>query len=207
MPVEIELKLSIAPTDIPKLYRHSRLNAAKIPQLADLFTIYYDTPGLALMQRHCALRVRKQGSDWIQTLKCGQSGADGLSTYAEWEVTLPNQQPNPALFCEAEAQALLPTDVANQLQAIFRTEFRRHSWLLDFHGSLIEVAIDEGSVYSGAHSTPISELELELKQGDPNLLKILADQLADGIHLSAEPRSKAARGYALYNTQHSSSSE
>lgn len=64
----------------------------------------------------------------------------------------------------------------------------------------IAVAIDQGEIRSadGGAAEPISEIELELKRGDPAALYDLALQLLKIAEVRLETRSKAERGYRFF---------
>jgi triphosphatase len=63
----------------------------------------------------------------------------------------------------------------------------------------IEAAIDEGEIRAteGNAVEPLSEIELELKSGEPAAIYDVALRLLDVAPLRIETRSKAERGYAL----------
>lgn len=61
--------------------------------------------------------------------------------------------------------------------------------------------MDEGEIKSGTYRTPICELELELKAGEPETLWSLAIALAEKIPLRPSDSSKASRGNALGTQQ------
>ena len=82
---EIELKLALPEDALPLLQRQSLLRRAVSRKTEQLVNLYYDTPALALHQRGIALRLRKQGRIWLQTVKCAGSSSAGLSTRPEWE--------------------------------------------------------------------------------------------------------------------------
>ena len=86
--------------------------------------------------------------------------------------------------------------LAERLQPVFRTRFRRWARLLVLgDGTRIELALDQGRIEAGASEAPICELELELKSGRPEALFELALALQQDLDLRPEPRSKAERGY------------
>jgi inorganic triphosphatase YgiF len=62
---------------------------------------------------------------------------------------------------------------------------------------LVEVAIDQGRVTTPRGSVPICEIELELKDGEPDALFDLALALNKETPLRLETSSKSDRGYAL----------
>jgi len=206
MTTEIELKLKIDPADVNLLLQQPVLIAAGEPHRRLLVSRYFDTPALELMARHAALRVRRIGQQWIQTVKIGGTAVNGLHTRPEWEIPVPDDQPHPELFTEPAVRAVLQEHITSRLQAVFQTEFWRSTWLIDFHDSRIEVALDQGEVGSLRRSEPICEVELELKSGNAEALTALADLLSRHIALMPDSVSKAQRGYALYRAQHAISS-
>lgn len=198
---EIELKLKIASPDIAQFLTHPRLQTAIMQQRQHLISVYYDTPALTLMHQRAAFRVRLAGTRWIQTIKIGGHAINGLHTRPEWEVELSDHQPQPGLFTDPAATQLLTAELTQQLTPIFQTDFWRDTWLVDFHGAQIEIALDIGKVISLAQDAPICEVELELKSGDAQQLTSLAQILGQNIALTPDSISKAQRGYALYQQQ------
>jgi inorganic triphosphatase YgiF len=194
MGMEIELKLALAPGHVLRLRRQPLLRSLK-PRLHKLYSLYFDTPDFDLYQRGMALRLRRVGYHWIQTLKAGAQSTGALSTRPEWESQVTGNRPDLSVLPEA-ARALL-AGLEEALQPCFETEFRRATWMLDDEQGSIELALDQGVVRAGACSQPISEVELELKRGEPARLFEVAESLLDAVPLHLEPRSKAERGYVL----------
>ena len=84
------------------------------------------------------------------------------------------------------------------LQVAFTTEFRRSSTLIRPRaGTIIEVSLDRGAIAAGERRDPICEVELELKAGETDALFGLALEIARGLPVRLDNRSKAQRGYAL----------
>ncbi|TAN75460.1 MAG: CHAD domain-containing protein, partial [Gallionella sp.] len=73
----------------------------------------------------------------------------------------------------------------------------RSSRMLDWRGAQIELCMDRGEVRAGQHCTPICELELELKSGEPGLLFDLALAILEIVPFELEAVSKAEQGYRL----------
>ncbi|WP_372657836.1 CHAD domain-containing protein [Hydrogenophaga sp.] len=212
MSQETELKLSLHPADVRRLLAHPVL-AAQPSVRARLRNTYFDTPALALMQQRMAVRERRVGRRTLLTVKTAGSSVGGLSQRGEWEApTRPGAFDFEALVDQPDLARTL-TGLAWQLVPVFRTDFTRRTWLLAHAGSLIEVALDQGAITTGAapgaRSEPILELELELKHGHADALLDLAHTLAlgphgqakQGLRLHAADRSKAERGYALFQGQ------
>lgn len=201
MATEIELKLLINPADIPKLRRHPLLkaHAAGRTNTRHLLSIYYDTPDLNLRQQRVALRVRRVGARWIQTVKGGGEVRAGLHQRGEWEDEVAHERPDLTKISSPLLLKLFSSaSVRDRLQAIFITEFKRTTWLLQWEdGDEVELALDQGAVKSGDKTSPVCEIELELKQGNPARLFLAALELQQAIPLRLENVSKADRGYRL----------
>lgn len=201
MTTEIELKLKIATDDVASLLLQPVLVEADKPQLQKLSSCYFDTPTLDLLAQKAALRVRRVNQQWIQTFKMGGTAINGPHSRPEWEMPVANNHPQPGLFEEPRLRALFTSDLINRLIPIFRTEFKRTIWLLDFQHSQIEVALDQREVNCGGTSDPICELELELKSGSAQALQSLAHVLSQQISLVPNSIGKAQRGYTLYQSR------
>lgn len=203
---ETELKLAL-PTHDPaglarRLGRAPVLNRRK-PVRQRLHSVYFDTPDQHLRTQQAALRLRRVDDAgkprWQQTLKIGKRSRSALSQRGEWE--------NPVAGPELEREALDaaawsridPTgNVFAALEPVFVTDFTRTVWLVRRRdGSTVEVALDTGSVESGARTNPICELELELKAGPVSALFDIALQIATAVPVLPLAMSKAQRGYAL----------
>ena len=198
MAIETELKLRIAPEHLDRLKRHPLLKTLATTRATTrkLHSIYYDTPELDLHQRAMALRLRRVGKQWLQTLKGGGEVQAGLHQRNEWEAPVAAE----ALDFEAlkASGARLPQGVRKKLQPVFVTDFSRTSRMLTFEGAEIEFSLDTGEIRAGQATCPISELELELKSGEPLQLFRLALTLIGIVPLELEPASKAEYGYILY---------
>jgi len=203
---EIELKLAL-PTDDPitlaKRLAHTSVLARRKPTQLRFNNVYYDTPEEVLRQSRVALRIRRIDSDtnrqWVQTLKTGGSIDSALSQRGEWEVPVPSD----ALVLDAlKATPWSKIDpdgtVFGALAPTFSTVFERTSWLVRRRdASVIAVTLDLGHITAGEKSTPICELEFELRAGHPAALFDLAQQIARTIAVLPVNMSKAERGYAL----------
>jgi inorganic triphosphatase YgiF len=201
MPSEIELKLAIAPEHIERLARIPQLKSISRGRAVtrNLYSIYYDTPEFALRDQGAALRLRRTGRRWIQTLKSGGRVEGGLHQREELETPLPAQILNyPVLARSGAAPALADPELPLKLRPVFVTEFKRTSRELETApGTRIELCLDRGLLSAGEAQLPISEIELELKSGSPVQLLDFALLLLEHIPLRLEAASKAERGYAL----------
>ncbi len=199
MAVEKELKLRIASEHMSRLTRHplfKQLTTARATT-RKLYSIYYDTPRLDLHRKGMALRLRRTGRQWLQTLKGGGGVQAGLHLRNEWETPVSSQKLDMAAL-EVCGAPHLPSSLHKKLQPLFVTDFTRTSYMAIYGGATIELAMDGGNIRAGQAIRPISELELEIKAGEAQQLFKLALALIDIVPLEVEHMSKAEYGYALY---------
>ena len=197
---EIELKLAVAEAGVAALKRHKVLAAASKPARQRLRAIYFDTPELALRAQRCALRVRRAGRTWVQTFKSGGAASAGLHTRAEAEFTVAGPALDLARLRDVHgAEILRRKRVAGRIIPVFETDFTRTAWTVTAgDGSVVEIALDQGDVWSAGRNAALCELELELMSGDPAALYRIAYALQESALLIPLDASKAERGYRLY---------
>jgi triphosphatase len=195
MGTEVELKLALAPDAAMRLKRHPLLQGCK-PLRRKLLSIYFDTPDFALSRRAVALRLRRVGYRWEQTLKADAENAGALTRRPEWNIQVTGNRPDLNVL-PVEARACLGDIQADDLQPCFSTEFTRTAWHLEDEDGALELAYDQGEVRSGALAEVISEVEFELKSGANGQLFKVAVGFLDTLPFTLEPRSKAERGYLL----------
>jgi inorganic triphosphatase YgiF len=137
--------------------------------------------------------VRAAGDSYTQTVK--SRGGAGVFERSEWEA--------PVDDLKVDAKALRKTPLGKigklekQLEPKTRSVVERSTWLIDRDGSLIEVALDSGSISAGGEKESVRELELELKAGEPAALFGLAKEIAQDVSLEIGVLSKEQRGRML----------
>ncbi|CAN7160606.1 CHAD domain-containing protein [Phenylobacterium sp. LjRoot219] len=183
---EIELKFLCAPEDLVRVLAAA---PAGDDESRELISVYFDTPDLDLQKAGASLRVRESKGQRVQTLKRG----DGLAR-EEHETPISSDAPDPAL---GPLPDLLPARARGSLKPAFHVRVTRRQRLVRFDGAEIEMALDQGEVRGGKEVSPISELELELKSGDPAALFGLARELSHAAPIYLSFASKAQRGQAL----------
>ena len=199
MSIETELKLRITPEHLARLRRHALFRAHQItaPVTRHLHNTYYDTPKLDLHNKEMALRLRRVGGRWLQTLKGGGSVRAGLHQRNEWEAPVALARLDFSVLQASVLKTYLPLRLRKKLKSVFVTDFYRTSRLLEWQGAQIEVCMDHGVVKTAQHSTPICEVELELKSGEPQQLYALALVLLEIAPLELETVSKAEQRFRL----------
>jgi len=210
MAKEIELKLALSPHHVGALLQHPLFQQpeTRAEGQRTLQNSYFDTVDQCLQNARVALRIRQINGQYLQTLKTRGTSEAGLSHRNEWEWALQNSNLDFGLLADTSWHDLWESaPTAEQLQPVFSTDFSRQLWQYQSVNSVgepvsIEIALDSGEVWveidGERRSDPISELELELKQGQPSDLFDLALQLARAVPLQICDISKAERGYRLF---------
>jgi len=201
---EIELKLHVAPSDLARLARHPALVGLQQGTAAStrLYTVYFDTPDLRLASFGVALRVRRQGAQYIQTVKTlggGNSGdAAAVAVRREWDWPIAGEDPDVSLLTLDGIRDLVPQDALPEIRPLFTTDFQRTTLMLRPDPlTEIEVALDTGEIRAGTTYRPISEIELELKAGPVMALFDLARELQRIVPMRISADNKALAGFAL----------
>lgn len=170
-----------------------------VAQTRNFEALYYDTASFSLQRQGIAYRVRREGQEWVATMKSDRSGGGGLVNREEWNEPVKGPDVAQLAFAGTHAGDRLKQAIGQEkLQVLFTTSFVRTTLLLHASGgSEVELALDRGTIWGGLGGTPICELELELKQGEVSQLLELAAWISARWHLSPEPLSKYARGLKL----------
>lgn len=201
MTVEVELKLSLAPAHVGKLARCPPLQAAtrSRPVTRRVYNVYYDTPERDLANRSMALRLRRVGGRWVQTLKAGGAVQAGLHRSGEFDVMVPAQLLNLSALANTPAAALVAqATFRDRIRPVFVTDFTRTTRMVEVApGMFAEFAVDRGTIAAGDRNEAICELEIELREGEPDALFAFARRLLEFVPFTIGMSSKAARGFAL----------
>lgn len=164
---------------------------------------YFDSADGLLAAAGVALRLRREGTRWVQTLKA--NGADAMTRL---EHNAPRRERGAAvpaldlsLHQGTPAGVRLATLLASRPEAVlhcrYRTDIRRTARTLRRHGATLELAFDEGEIVAGDASLPVCELEIELVDGTPAGLLAVAGEWVARHGLWLDTRSKAERGTLL----------
>lgn len=196
---EIELKLALSETEQRRFLRLALLKRAVSRTTESLINIYYDTPDLALQRHGIALRLRRQGRQWLQTVKCAGSSAAGLSQRPEWETPYRGHFDFSAIDAVPLRKWLEKPKITGRITPVFETNFRRTTWRFEpSAGTALLLTLDRGWIAAAGRRESITELEIELAAGEVAELFRLARELADMLPLTPALRSKAERGYRLF---------
>lgn len=198
---EVELKLRASPAGIdrllgvPPLAFGSGINA---PARA-LESVYFDTKSRALQKAGIALRVRRDGDAFVQTLKIADPDRQA-------HARLERHDPVDGFVARADALReaggkTFATVADGDLVPLFTTRIERLAIEVAARpgpaGGRIEVAVDRGVIEAGEGTDDVCEIELELIEGTVADLYHLAQALHRLEPMAIEVRTKSDRGYAL----------
>ena len=197
----LALKLLLSREGLEKMLQLDFMQQAMRPdsyKKRRLVSTYYDTADMTLTQHGIAYRVRDKGDGSFEaTVKTSRQSKDGLSERLELNLPLAEAKPElngfAALGLGYELSELTPAGV----RALFTVDVERITYILDYAGAVIELAIDKGAIHCGEKSDSIDEVEFELMSGTVDALLELKERIASQVELRAEERSKFARGLAL----------
>ncbi|WP_298831679.1 CYTH and CHAD domain-containing protein [uncultured Piscinibacter sp.] len=199
---EIELKFQV-PRERREAVAAAVAGRAGAASVQRLQAVYFDTAGGELAAAGVALRVRREGPRWVQTLK---AASDDAMTRLEHNVERAGRAsepplPDPALHEGTAAGARLAAALAGvpdaALQCQYRTDIRRTARQLRVRGATLELAFDRGCIIAGERRLPVCELEIELLRGSAAALLGTARQWVARHGLWLDTRSKAERGTLL----------
>ena len=209
MPAEIELKLALNRAAVPRatsLVRHPAVVAARAGRLrtARVTSTYFDTPDFDLENAGVALRLRRDGARWVQTVKGPPLASAGGSMHAhdehEWRLAKPKL--DQALLARTPWHRLFSKALKHgRFLPLFATDVVRRTLPLAFPGgTTATLAIDIGAIrtkHLARRRAPIAEIEIEIDHGNPEPVYAMALALLDDWPLSIATATKASRGYAL----------
>lgn len=203
--IEFELKFQIPPARRAAVRAFVAGNKRPALPPIHLQAIYFDTPQRLLAASGIALRVRREGAVWVQTLKgaaadglgreeCNHTLQDATSAGTPPEV---DPQRHRGLPLGDRLIDLLASNPAERLQCSYRSDVKRLRRQLKTRFGSVELAFDEGHLLSTTDRLAICELEIELINGHPLAVIDVARRWALRFGLWLDIRSKAERGDLL----------
>ena len=207
--MEIEFKFCIPPDRLKAVEAALRRGAVVRTRLQ---ARYFDTADQRLVADGMVLRLRKEGRRWVQTVK---AAGDNALHRLEHNVDLGTGAAAPAIDPARHAGTPVGERLTRLLQAadggavplVERqstdiVRLTRDLRVTGPGGAVVEMALDVGKVVVHAgtpaqRSSPVCELELELKSGDVQGLVALARRWSQQHGLWFSTVSKAERGARL----------
>jgi len=195
--MEREIKLEVLHPELwQEVLAHPLVQAETIVA-REMHALYFDSRDGALRAAGIAYRVRREGGDWVATVKLAGSALGGLHERPEWNVSVSDSLPNLRVFSDPKVQARLAPFWGLDLVPTIETAFQRRERELCYQDSSILLAADWGEIHAGGQRQPIHEIELELVDGEVADLLQLASALCASLPLCPDDASKLARGLAL----------
>ncbi|MEO1291344.1 MAG: CYTH and CHAD domain-containing protein [Pseudomonadota bacterium] len=198
---EYELKISLSEETVKRVRTHPILRelGRERAQTRYLRSVYFDTADQRLREAGIALRVRRIGRSWVQTVKSGGALRGGVSTALEDTTAVDDLTPVIAAIGSKKLRRTVEKAIGDApLLSVFETRFHRTERMVTTpEGAAIEVAIDRGEIVAGEAAIPLCEVELELKGGPPRGVFSLARTLTEGEIVSLAQHHKAALGFLL----------
>lgn len=205
---EFELKLEIPPDRLKSVIA-SMLEGKTLRQR--LQARYFDTLDGTLAAHGIVVRLRKEGRRWVQTAK---GPTEDLLDRLEHNVTLPLQPAastppldlsrhsgTPVGQAISKALGLKNDKSLPQLVLHHSTDVERITRRITYEQSVVEIALDQGRVFSDRRSQVICELELELMEGTPSQAVALARQWCSAHGLWLSSISKSMKGQRLRSAE------
>ena len=168
---------------------------------------YFDTADGALAARGIVVRLRKEGRRWVQTAK---GPTANLLERLEHNAALPPQGAGVVPVLDLSRHYGTPVgkvidkalgrqahDNYPGLELQYGTDIQRITRRVAVGGSVVEIALDQGRVFSDGHSQPICELEVERKEGRSFEAVALARQWCAAHGLWMSTTSKSMKGQRL----------
>ncbi|PHY06117.1 MAG: inorganic triphosphatase [Alcaligenaceae bacterium] len=188
--VEQELKLHVskeAYAGVEKDLLRGRVSRIRLQ------AFYFDTPARDLIRAKIALRLRREGEQWVQTLK--MPGENSLS-----RIEFNHERPTPDLdlsvYAGTSVAAVLEKH-ADSLTICYETDVQRVFRETRSGQGLVEIALDTGVLRADSIELPISEIEFELKRGQLAAVFTLGKKWQQTHGLILDVRSKSERGDRL----------
>ena len=156
-------------------------------------TTYYDVPSRTLSRRHWTLRRRLENGISVCTLKtpCLDGGR------GEWETECADLLDAVPALISLGAPGELAALTAEGVLPICGAQFTRRAVTLEWGDSVLELAMDQGTLLGGGREQPLREIEVELKQGSDEAAIAFGQLLAARYGLHPEKKSKFRRAKDL----------
>jgi triphosphatase len=148
---EIEIKLELAPANLPDLKKIPFLRSVKpTPKGAPQVSVYFDTNNQKLRKKGLMLRVRREGRHHTQTIKATANTGDFERD--EWEAEIAGNEPDLDQANGTALEPLLTKKLRRRLKPVFETRVRRTVYPLVDNAHAIASTVDQGTIDTGTRS-------------------------------------------------------
>ena len=215
--MEIELKYSATPEQGRTIFGDIVGNSGRTVRQIPMEALYYDTWDKSLRDKRLTYRIRKEGDEYVLTIKYGR-GSDKAKSglHKREEINIPvnadflkkpgidvlEDTPIYKEFDKAvggqysdDLGVMLPV---KKLLPEIKMVYTRLEVDVDLEeGGTAILSYDLGKIEAGGKETPISEVEIELSEGSEEELTAFGQKIIDKYGLEPLNKSKYARGLKL----------
>ena len=204
--MEIEFKFHIpGPEVAEKIFQDPEIIAItdqNSEETIELHAIYFDTEDRRLSREGITFRTRKEGPNYVATVKWNGSSENGLYEREEINVPLPDDStfhiPDYSVFSQSPMCETLQNVIGvRELKKRVEVKVLRRQIRIDTGNAICEISYDHGKVFNEDCEGPISEMEVELYTGSREEMEAFGEMLSEKFGLNPEPRSKFKQGLDL----------
>ena len=215
--MEIELKYSVPSDKAEKILQDMSSEFSAEIKSIPMEAVYYDTEDKALRERRLTYRIRREGSDSILTIKYGRGsdkGNSGMHKREEINVNVPAdfiEKPGIDVLDDTPVYKEFDKAVGGQysddlgimlplkpLLPVMTMTFLRKELMVSLgKGGRAILSYDEGNIAAGDKKALISEVEVELFEGNEEELAEFGEKLIEKYGIEPLNKSKYARGLKL----------
>lgn len=160
---------------------------------------YFDTEDFSLRKRGIAIRRRKENHDGVATIKWNGRVDKGMHIREEVNVPMIDAFPlDSHCFVGTKAEGLITDKEFGELKAFLTMNFRRVQFTVNLDNARCMMSYDMGTILGNEKEIPISEIEIELLEGDGSKLMELEADLRKKFGMKAAEKSKFEQGLSLY---------
>ena len=163
---------------------------------------YFDTDDGYLTDMRAALRMRRENEKNVCCIKLGERQENGIFSRSEFECEAQSISDGlDKLAVLGAPQAVIAELKEYTVICVCRTDFLRRAYIYQNDRITAEIAFDCGTISAGGGNAEICELEIELKDGRQEDFAALCEYVKDKFGLTAQQKSKFARGLELFKGQ------
>ena len=193
--METEIKLSPVPQAVAENILGANALFISEKVVYSMSADYYDTPERDLKKAGLTLRLRHENNLSVCCLKYRISD---ISRFEAEENASDIESGISALCLRSDVAESIKTILKKaNMRPIYSSSFERVSRLMQQGESVVELSFDYGFLRQEDRFSPISEMELELKEGSQRDLLTIAERLCNEYKLPICNQSKAQRAAGL----------
>ena len=164
---------------------------APLPHTIKMQSRYYDTADQALTPHKASLRCRMENENQVWALKITRADHLGVVTRFEHECQADTLAQAVETLCgQCQVPEVVHIIKNMPLQPTVTMEFIRQETMLPWNNGLLALSYDNGVMTNSGRTGPISEIEIELKNGSAEDLYSFTNEIEKTVQLTATTVSK-----------------